>query len=250
MALGENVAPLRADRLDHLKPLARKAARWVSDNGQALQRAEPAMPASLTGRRADNWRHLLALADAAGGGGGWSARARRAAEALGACGSAETAGIILLADIRAVLEERDTDRIRSEELAAALGAMVDRPWPEWGKTGKPITQRGIATLLEDFKIKPKGIRIGAETPRGYTFDQFEDAFRRYLPAQSATPQHARGFSHLADYQSATGAMGVADWIGAKSLNGQECCGVADRDGEDASSDEAAYRSAQDGGDDA
>jgi hypothetical protein len=83
------------------------------------------MPATLNGRRADNWRHLLALADTAGR--GWSERARRAAEALSASAKVETAGLALLTDIRAILKERGIDRIKSEDLATTLGAMVDRP---------------------------------------------------------------------------------------------------------------------------
>ena len=109
------------------------------------------MPASLTGRRADNWRHLIVIADAVRG--EWPQRARRAAETLAASGAGETAAIILLADIRAIFEERDVDRLKSEDLASAPGAMADRPWSEWGKTGKPITPRAIAALL-DFFNKP------------------------------------------------------------------------------------------------
>ena len=205
MAIGETVEPIRADRLDHLKPLARQAARWAADHAATLREAEPAVPAVLTGRRADNWRHLLAIAEAAGG--DWPDRARRAAEALGAGETGDTAPIMLLADIRAIFGERGVDRISSEDLASSLVTMVDRPWPEWGKAGKPITQRGIAKLLEPFKIKPDSVRIGSATPKGYQLEWFDDAFRRYL---SATAQHPHGFNDLADVQSATGIEDVAD----------------------------------------
>ncbi len=139
MALGENVEPLRGDRLDHLKPLAGQAGRWAADHEAELREADPAMPGGLTGRRADNWRHLLAIAEVAGG--KWLDRARRAAEVLGADDTGNTAAIILLADIRAIFDDRGVDRISSEDLASSLGAMVDRPWPEWGKSGKSITPR-------------------------------------------------------------------------------------------------------------
>ena len=248
MALGETVEPIRADRLDHLTPFARMAARWASDNATVLRQTEPAMPVGVTGRRADNWRHLFALAEAAGD--EWRERARRAAEALGASEAGETAAITLLSDIRAIFEERGADRISSEDLATALGAMVDRAWSEWGKAGKPITQRGIAKLLEPFKIKPDSIRVGPATPKGYLLKRFEDAFHRYLPDRSATAQHCRDFNDLADVPSATELEDVADWNGAKSLQSQHCCGVADRNWEHPSVDEAGYRLARDGGEDA
>ena len=98
MTPGDSVEPVRPDRLGHLQPLLRQAARWAEDHLEALRRADPIMPAALVGRAADNWRTLLAIADAAGG--DWPDRARRAAEALTASTTAgQAAGIMLLADI-------------------------------------------------------------------------------------------------------------------------------------------------------
>ena len=37
----ERVEPLRLDRLDHLEPLLRMAARWATDNAAALREADP-----------------------------------------------------------------------------------------------------------------------------------------------------------------------------------------------------------------
>src|SRR5262249_19082544 len=75
-APGETVERIRRDGLlRRLDPLRRRAARWVADHLAALQAADPAVPAALNDRQADNWRPLLAIADAAGGGGG-SPRAR------------------------------------------------------------------------------------------------------------------------------------------------------------------------------
>ena len=49
MAIGETVEPIRADRLDHLKPLARKAARWAADKWRPCAQTEPAIPAGPNG---------------------------------------------------------------------------------------------------------------------------------------------------------------------------------------------------------
>ncbi len=58
----EEVARFRIDRVVSLQVLSRKAARWASDNGGALRDADPAVPAALNDRAADNWRPLLAIA--------------------------------------------------------------------------------------------------------------------------------------------------------------------------------------------
>src|SRR5262249_40181166 len=75
-APGEMVERIRRDGLlRRLDPLRRRAARWVADHPAALQAADPAVPARLHDRQADNWRPLLAIADAGGWGRGGGARA-------------------------------------------------------------------------------------------------------------------------------------------------------------------------------
>ena len=224
LAPGEHVEPIRADRLEHLTPLARKAARWTADHGVRLRDAEPTMPATLTGRRADNWRPLFAIAETAGE--AWPERARRAAEALSAADAGETAGIVLLGDVRDLFKERGGDRIASKDLAEALGGRLDRPWPEWSK-GKPITERQVARLLGLFAIRPTTIRIGSATPKGYRLDQFHDAFSRYLPGD---PQHRHNPQETAgnpSLRSATRGADVADRKTMKPAENPVCGGVAD-----------------------
>ena len=76
-AQSERVTELRADRLQHLAPLSQKAARFAADNTIRLHATEPGLPDELYGRTADNWRPLIAIADAAGG--KWPERARKIA---------------------------------------------------------------------------------------------------------------------------------------------------------------------------
>ena len=59
---------IRQDRIGHLKPLLQQAARFAADNATKLHLAEPDMPEAFYGRAADNWRPLLAIADAAADG--------------------------------------------------------------------------------------------------------------------------------------------------------------------------------------
>jgi putative DNA primase/helicase len=202
MAPGEEVVPIRADRLHHLEPLARKAVRWALDNELTIGSAEPDMPKALAGRRADNWRHLLAIADAAGG--DWPERARRAAEALSGSDSGETAAIMLLADTRDIFRLRGADRLSSKDIVEALAELEDRPWAEW-KAGRPITSNGLAKLLSPFKIKPKQLRFpnGRTGISGYTRDAFAETFTRYLPDATSTLLHCRDCAASEGAQTST-----------------------------------------------
>jgi hypothetical protein len=61
---GEEITRLRSNRVGHLSTLGRRAARWVAANKAALADADPAMPDELNDRAQDNWRPLIAIADA------------------------------------------------------------------------------------------------------------------------------------------------------------------------------------------
>lgn len=177
----EQVAKLRLDRLGEFAPLCRQAWRWAQEHREALTLADPAMPETLHDRAADNWRPLLAIADAAGG--PWPARARRAAILLsgGVTEGEQAPAVQLLADVRDLFRERGVERIASADIVAALTLREDRPWPEWYH-GRPLTVRQLAKLLGRFGVSPKVQRLGEATARGYQVEQFGDAFARYLPS--------------------------------------------------------------------
>ena len=117
----EIVEPLRADRLEHLKPLVRMAARWAADNLDALKASDPEMPEALHGRAADNWRPLIAIADRAGG--EWPKRLRMIATKAIAKSSDETRSIVLLADIE--FDLRETGRRSASQRRYCRGANSD-----------------------------------------------------------------------------------------------------------------------------
>jgi hypothetical protein len=148
---------------------------------EALTEAWPSIPEKLDDRAADGWEPLLAIADLAGG--DWPKRARRAALELsaGEAREEESIGIRLLADIRRVFSERQTDRLPSSELTKALTDIEEAPWGDW--RGKTLDTRALAGLLKRYDIRPKVIRIGDKTPSGYLKEWFEDPWRRYLPPQ-------------------------------------------------------------------
>jgi putative DNA primase/helicase len=135
-----------------------------------LRTARPALPEALNDRAQDNWEPLLAIADLAGG--DWPKAARDAALKLS--GDAETGtsslSTQLLADIKVAFEAARTIRMTSAEMVEALTKDATGNWAEFGKTGKPLTQKKLASMLSGFDIKPTG------NPRGYGLSAFRDAF--------------------------------------------------------------------------
>ena len=97
---------------------------------------------------------------------------------------------LLLEDLKFLFERELCEErgygLSSTEIAHALAEMEDRPWPEFAR-GKPITQRGIATLLKPWNIFPKQVKVrgGKWGPNGYEPKQFKGAFGRYLPEQAS-----------------------------------------------------------------
>lgn len=183
---GERPERLRFDALDQLIPVQRRASRWAKDYATEIHYADPVMPVELGDRAADNWRHLLAIADLAGG--DWASRARVAAVALSASGEDHQENIseLLLNDIKDLFEKRQADRMSSEDIVLALADMYDRPWPEFVHN-KPMTKAKLARLLRPFGISTMTFRTGRDLRKGYSAQSFHDAFSRYAPTRNVTP---------------------------------------------------------------
>lgn len=184
--LEEKVERLHPERIVDLQRMARRAARWAADCMIQLTSADPQIPDELNDRAADNWRPLLAIADAAGG--DWPARAGSAALELSSDNSdQDSVGTLLLHDIRAAFEAKSVDRISGDELTAYLINLDDRPWPEFTR-GRPLTKATLARQLGRYKILSGTIRLpDGQTLRGYYLSSFTDAFARYLSVQTVTP---------------------------------------------------------------
>lgn len=165
---GEDVERITSTSKAILPHIHGELEQWAKEQTDMLRGADPEMPSGFRGRLADNWRPLLSIADLAGG--EWPQRARDAAQKLS--GDRELpSGIQLLAGIRHVFRDQKVDKLPSGELCDALSNFDDqRLW----------TPSGIARVLKQFRIRPRGIRIGSKTPKGYLLSDFEDAFGRYL----------------------------------------------------------------------
>lgn len=139
------------------------------------------VPDELSDRAADSWEPLLMIATAAAG--RWPDSARSAAIALS--GEDETpmsVGVRLLADIREAFGT--SEHLRTAELLARLHHMDDGPWCEW--FGFPLSARGLAKLLEPYRVGPVQRRLHGEKARGYFRSDFKDVWARYVAPAPGT----------------------------------------------------------------
>jgi hypothetical protein len=176
-------SPIRTEAEAEAIRLSRCTVRWVADHKTAIAEAEPDM-GELFNRIADNWRPLYVIADIAGD--NWPELVRTAAiELTVKDDDDETTGVKLLADIKAVLTQAEMDPfneayVTSKNLLERLTEMEDRPWAEFGRTGKAITTSRLARLLKPFLIIPE--KVGPKDARvnGYPIRKFIEPFKRYL----------------------------------------------------------------------
>jgi len=186
----------------------RKLARWAKDNFSLLQKSDPVMPPDLFNRQADNWRPLFSVAEIAGA--EWTERTKVALVSLSGEESEDTAGIMLLEDIQALFKELDIDKITSKELVEHLAKIEERPWSEWGRSGKEISTRQVAKLLNPFGIKPETHRFGRVTNKGYELESFKDVFSRYLDDVSVTPSQPNDNEAFNEIEKVTDITDVTD----------------------------------------
>ena len=190
--------------------LRNRLAEWIAPHVDDLQQVWPDFPDGIEDRNADCWEPLLAIADLAGG--DWPERARCCAVALvaDARGQArESLGIKLLADCHSAFTDVAANDLPTENLLITLNNYEESPWGDI--RGKALDARSLARRLSKYGIKPRSIRVGGHTPKGYRRVDFEDSWTRYLtPAQpepsatSATPQHSEAPGNPPD-TSATSA---------------------------------------------
>lgn len=183
----EKTERLRADSDLGFSELRSMLTRWVRDNHEKILSQDPEIPPRLNDRQADCWRELLKVADTIGS--HWSEQIR--ADAISICENTEDDGdakIMLLEDIQSFFfSEKDMKQAPSHAIVNYLIELEGRPWAEW-KVGKPITTNTLANMLRTFSIRPKTIRVGYNTMKGYVFDAFTEVFSRYLSDRNAVAE--------------------------------------------------------------
>jgi hypothetical protein len=163
--------------------LRSQLARWAADNGATLGLADPAMPDGFMNRTAGNWRLMFAIADSLGGDAG--IQARDAAQRIFGVTDMASAAVALLIEIREIFARSTVDYLTSKALVADLTADPEKQWAEWSRSGKPITEKGVAGLLHEFRIVSKAVGPDAAA-KGYRKRDFADAWERYLASERAT----------------------------------------------------------------
>lgn len=158
-----------------------RLSAWAASHWHSLSDAWPELPSGIEDRNADVWEPLLAVADAAGG--HWPETARCCAVALvaDARDKAGGFGLQLLADLRTVFGTEQS--MTTEAIIEALNQIEESPWGDI--RGKPLDARGLSRRLGKYGIKPKVIRVGERTPRGYDRADLLDSWVRYLPDEES-----------------------------------------------------------------
>jgi hypothetical protein len=202
------IAPLCEPEAARLRD---RCAGWAHDHVDSVRERQPELPASLVNRAAEVWWAILAIAEEIGG--EWPRFARQAASALSTGGDAideipeQTR---LLADIRRAFNREQS--VFTKDLLEKLNGLEESPWGA-KRRGEGLDSRGLSRMLRPFKIRPRTIGSGADSAKGYRFDQFVDAFARYLPdpSQASHPSHpaTHGTGDATDATDATDISGSA-----------------------------------------
>ncbi|WP_236793228.1 DUF3631 domain-containing protein [Amycolatopsis sp. GM8] len=178
-------------------PLREALAGWVGSVTDKVSRGRPVMPPGVRDRAAEIWRPLIAIADAAGG--HWPDTARAACLHFVEVANTDRNGggqrLQLLADLRDLYTTRDTDKLTTDDILAALHELDESPWAELD--GKALDSRRLAAFLKPYGVLAKDVKLpGGIVRRGYRADGpggLADAWQRYLPpaATSATSATAQ-----------------------------------------------------------
>jgi hypothetical protein len=138
----------------------------------------PEMPDGVEDRDADVWEALLSVADVAGG--DWPKRGRCAAVTLvtAAKSAPPSMGVRLLEDLRTVFTDSESEHMFTDDILNALVEMELAPWGDI--RGKALDARSLARRLARYEIKPRTVRIGEKTSKGYARTDLSDVWSRYL----------------------------------------------------------------------
>jgi hypothetical protein len=148
---------------------------------------DPQLPPELLrdSRWADNARPMVAIADTAGE--TWGEAARKALVNLITLHQSEHPNALLIGHLHQIFADRGYPKAMwSEDMVAALCANEDWPWREYrGPKGthqpRQLRQTDLAMMLHQFdaRIRPRSVRIGARTAKGYRLEWLEPQFRAY-----------------------------------------------------------------------
>jgi Protein of unknown function (DUF3631) len=180
-------------------------AAWAANAEKQVGDPWPVMPPGVDDRPGDVWEPLLMVADLAGG--DWPDLARSACVALvkGARDDSQTIGTRLLADLRDMFATSNglfghADVLFTSDILKALNALDEAPWGGW-HDGEGIGARDLANLLKPYDIRPRQVRIGGTTAKGYHRAELADQWSRYAPgslSETSETSETPLASHVSD----------------------------------------------------
>lgn len=172
----EDFRPQRHEAEGHA--LADELAAWAKTVECVAENLEPSLPDAVTDRDADCWTPILCVAELAGD--EWPDIARHVAQHF--VKERKNGGTMslpgqLLQDIWRCFEERE--KMTTQDILDALNGDEEAPWGTF--KGKKLDPYQLASMLRPFGVKPKALRIGDLSLRGYERSSFHDAWCRYVP---------------------------------------------------------------------
>lgn len=175
---GEDIEEFESDEVDQIfGPLRAEIEVMAESRGHELRKIKVAKIPQLNPRARDKWKALLRIATLAGP--DWLEMARLAAIALE--GGEEdleeqSEKLRLLSDARGVFK---VAQMSSKDLLLALMEDEEGEW----RFRPFFNQNVIARMLKQYGIRTRALSTGIERgKRGYFLADFQDAWKRYLPA--------------------------------------------------------------------
>ena len=210
-----------------IENLRRQLARWCKDHATNIvaRRGAGGFPTGLHDRGRDAWEALLAIGNVAGDEwAGDTGRAWLACEHVMASTADEETGAreMLLADLLIIFHgqgvEPPHEAISSKGVLDKLTEMEGRPWSEW-KRGKPLSARGLASLLKPFEVRPRNCRFPSERQgKAYFAADLKRHWEAYalleaggFPSVPSVPTHE--ISHFPRSVSVPSGRGRDGWDG-------------------------------------
>ena len=175
----QKVTALAIDAADQFKDIRRRINRWVEDHLSTVEFKLEDIPQNCNDRARQNWAVLAAITKALGPK-SHNALLVAAIELADTSGIEENVETDLLADLRELLLDNNSDHIPTKVLIKQLGEIPDSRWAEVNR-GKPISGHDLAQRLNPFGIAPFKYRDGTANLRGYSIAALRAVFDRYLP---------------------------------------------------------------------
>lgn len=95
-------------------------------------------------------------------------------------------GIQILADIKQVLDELNTQRIPSDHLHKKVLELRHGEWKKYDY-GRGLSKNELQKRIRTFGVRTERFKYGGKSVTGYLSSQFHDSWNRYLPEEE-TPE--------------------------------------------------------------